>query len=335
MIKTASHWKKLEGDKVQCELCPHQCKIPKGKKGICGVRENRDGVLYSLIYGSASSVAIDPIEKKPLFHFYPSSRVLSFGTVGCNLRCKHCQNYEISQASPEETHLREVTPQEAVELAEVHKCKSIAWTYNEPIIWHEYALDSMKLCKQAGIHTVYVTNGYIKEEPLEEIAPYLDAANVDVKAFNERFYREIVGGELEPVLETCRFLANYGVHLEVTYLLIPTLNDSPVEISKFCEWVANELGKDTPTHFTAFFPCYKLTYIPPTPKSTLIKAYEIAKSSNLNYPYLGNVPHTNYENTFCPYCKQVAIERYGFSVSLIGIKDGKCASCGKILPIKM
>jgi pyruvate formate lyase activating enzyme len=335
MIKRASHWKKLEGKKVQCELCPHECIIANGKKGICRVRENRDGALYSLIYGSTSSVAIDPIEKKPLFHFYPGSRVLSFGTVGCNLRCKHCQNYEISQASPEELHLKDVMPQEAIELAETHNCKSIAWTYNEPIIWHEYALDSMKLCKQAGIYTVYVTNGYIKEEPLKEIAPYLDAANVDVKAFDEDFYRKIAGGELEPVLETCKFLSTYGVHLEITYLLIPTLNDSSAELSKFCEWVANELGEDTPTHFTAFFPYYKLTHIPPTPKSTLTKAYEIAKSSNLKYPYLGNIPHTPYENTFCPYCKQLVIERYGFSVSLEGIKDGKCASCGRTLPIRM
>ena len=334
MIKRALHWKKLEGDKVQCELCPHECKISKGKRGICGVRENKEGELYSLIYGSTSSVAVDPIEKKPLYHFYPGSRVLSLGSVGCNFKCKHCQNFGISQASPEEPYLKDIMPDEALELAHSRNCKSIAWTYNEPVIWHEYTLDSMKLCKKSGIFTIYVTNGYINEEPLKEIVPYLDAANVDVKAFDEAFYQKIVGGELKPVLKTCEFLSNHGVHLELTYLLIPSLNDSADEIKKFCEWIAKKLGEETPTHFSAFFPSYKLTNVPPTPKSTLIKAHELAKSSNLKYVYLGNISHTRYENTFCPYCNNLVIERHGFFVNMKGIKDGKCSSCGMPLSIK-
>jgi pyruvate formate lyase activating enzyme len=333
MQKDARFWKTSGDKKVQCHLCPHNCNIKDGRLGICSVRKNENGKLYTLIYGSCSSVAADPIEKKPLYHFYPGTNAFSLGTVGCNFKCEHCQNYSISTASPEYFYIREIMPKQAVELAREQNCQGIAWTYNEPTIWHEYSFDSAKLAKKAGLYTVYVSNGYINEEPLKDIAPFLDAMNVDVKAFNERFYKKICKARLEPVLQTCERAKELNIHLEVTYLVIPGYNDSTDEVRRFCSWVVEKLGSSTPVHFSRFHPYYKMTNVSMTPIETLLRIYDIAKETGILYPYLGNVSHGGYENTACPSCGNLCIERYGYSINLNGIRDGKCVKCGNTIPI--
>ncbi len=328
----AKHWTKLEDNKVRCELCPFRCVLKEGQTGVCRVRKNIGGKLYSLIYGGVSSMAVDPIEKKPLFHFHPSSQVFSLSTVGCNLRCKHCQNWEISQTGPNEfPYLREYSPEEIVAMALNYD--GVAWTYNEPTIWHEFTLDTSKLLKKEGLYTVYVTNGYINEEPLREIAQYLDAMNIDVKAFNDEFYRKIVGGRLEPVLNTVKIAHSLGKHIELTYLIIPTLNDKEEEIKKFAEWVYS-LSPEIPVHFSRFFPMYKLTNLPPTPVKIVHKAYEIAKKVGLEYVYLGNTWEPKYESTYCPNCGNLLIDREYYTTRVVGLtKDGKCKKCGKKINI--
>ena len=333
MKKEAKFWVSTEKQEVQCLLCPHTCKIKKDQRGICGVRKNEDGKLYTLIYGSYSSVAIDPIEKKPLYHFHPGSNILSFGTVGCTFQCSHCQNYTISTAHPEDIYLQELSPEEAVKMAKKYDCQGIAWTYNEPTIWYEYSLDTAKQAKKNNLYTVYVTNGYINQEPLKELSKYLDAMNIDVKAFNDDFYKKICKARLQPVLQTCETAKNLGIHLEITYLVIPGYNDSMEEIKEFCRWVAEKLGSDTPLHFSRFHPDYKMTNIPMTPIKTLLKIYETAKNIGIQYPYLGNVPHGDYENTICPKCGNICIERYGYTTRLIGLKNGRCTKCDTPLPI--
>jgi pyruvate formate lyase activating enzyme len=333
MKKEARFWQPLENNKVQCLLCPHTCKINTNKRGICGVRENEDGKLVSLISGSCSSIADDPIEKKPLYHFYPGSLVLSLGSVGCTFRCAHCQNYSISTATPDEGYLQEVSPEDSVVLAKDHGCRGIAWTYNEPTIWHEYAFDTMQRAKKEGLYTVYVTNGYINEAPLKELSLYLDAMNIDVKAFTESFYKNICKARLEPVLRTCEQAKQLGIHLELTYLVIPGKNDTMDEIHRFCEWVVEKLGKDTPVHFSRFHPEYNLSDIPPTSKESLLQIFKIAQTTGLLYPYLGNIAHGDYDNTLCPVCKKVVIERHGFSAALKGLKEKNCRFCGTRLPI--
>ena len=333
MIKEAKFWNAIADKNVQCLLCAHTCIIKDGKRGICGVRENEGGRLYTLIYGSYSSMAVDPIEKKPFFHFCPGTDVLSFGTAGCNFRCDHCQNSSISAARPEDIHLREISPEKAVELTKEHGCRGIAWTYNEPTIWHEYTLDSAKLAKKAGLSTMYVTNGYINEEPLKEISPYLDAMNIDVKAFTDKFYRNICNAKLEPVLQTCEHAKELGIHIEVTYLVIPGHNDSIDEVKKFCKWVVEKLGNDTAVHFSRFRPDYNMRDVSATPIETLLKIYDIAKEIGILYPYLGNVPHGNYENTICPNCGNTCVERHGFVARLTGFSGGNCTKCGNSIPI--
>lgn len=333
MKKEARFWDELSDNKVQCHLCPHECSINPDDMGLCGVRKNENGSLYTLIYSSCSSVAVDPIEKKPLYHFYPGTNALSLGTVGCNFRCQHCQNFSIARGTPDDVSLRDVPPREAVDLAKQHGAQGIAWTYNEPTIWHEYTYDSAKLAKKEDLYTVYVTNGYITEDPLREIAPYLDAMNVDIKAFSEEFYRTICKGKLQPVLETCELADELGIHLEVTYLVIPTHNDTKEEIQAFCTWVHDKLGKDIPVHFSRFHPHYKMRDVPMTPTDTLLKAREIAMETDLTYVYLGNVPHGEYENTVCPNCGALLIERSGFRATITGLKDSKCSQCGADIPI--
>jgi len=333
MKKEARFWKPIGDKKIQCQLCPHNCKINDDKTGICGVRKNENGKLYTLIYASCSSIAADPIEKKPLYHFHPGTNALSLGTVGCNFKCDHCQNYSISTATPDYFNIRDIPPEEAVKLAKENGCQGIAWTYNEPTIWHEYSYDSAKLAKKAGLYTCYVSNGYINKEPLEELSPYLDAINVDVKAFHDDFYKKICKARLTPVIETCEYAKKLGLHLEVTYLVIPGYNDSVDEIKQFCNWVVEKLGSDTPVHFSRFHPDYKMTNVPMTPLDTLLKAYNIAKETGVLYPYLGNVPHGDYDNTLCPKCGYTLIERYGYSISINGIKDGKCIKCGQTVPV--
>jgi len=333
MKREASFWKKIEDKKVQCSLCSHNCKINEGKIGICGVRRNENGKLYTLIYGSCSSLAADPIEKKPLYHFYPGTNAFSMGTVGCNFKCNHCQNYTISTAGPQFHYMRELTPEQVVELAKEYSCQGVSYTYNEPTIWHEFCFDSAKLVKKAGLYTCYVSNGYISEDALKDISPYLDAMNIDVKAFNDDFYKKICKARLEPVLKTCELAKELNIHIELTYLVIPGYNDSIDEVKKFCNWIVEKLGNFIPVHFSCFHPDYNMTNVPRTPMETLLRIYEIAKKSGILYPYLGNVTHGNYENTFCPKCGSVCIERNGYSINLDGFIDDKCVKCGNILPI--
>ncbi|WP_094226606.1 AmmeMemoRadiSam system radical SAM enzyme [Methanolobus psychrotolerans] len=334
MIKEAMLYEKLEDGKVQCNLCSHRCKISPGKRGFCDVRENREGTLYTLNYNVVSSEALDPIEKKPLFHFYPGSLVYSLGTIGCNFRCKHCQNWTISQIGIDQANAIEISAETAVKKAVASGARAIAWTYNEPTIWFEYTYDCARLAKEAGLVTVYVTNGYITREGLEMIAPYLDAFRVDIKAFTEDFYRKIASAKLAPVLESAKLARELGMHVEVVNLVIPTLNDAPDEIREMSKWIHDNLGADTPVHFTRFHPYYKLQDIPSTSLKSLERAYEIAKEEGLSYVYLGNVPGTEYENTFCPKCGELLIQRGMFSIELNRLTDGRtCPHCGRSISV--
>ncbi|MEF8879355.1 MAG: AmmeMemoRadiSam system radical SAM enzyme [Candidatus Thermoplasmatota archaeon] len=329
MKKKARFWETIKDSQVECKLCNQNCKIKNNQTGFCGVRKNEGQKLYTLIYGSCSSVAVDPIEKKPLYHFKPGTKALSLGTVGCNFRCMHCQNATISRASPDDfPYMKNYSPEEIVSLAKDKGCEGIAWTYNEPGIWYEFSFDTAKLAHEEGLYNVYVTNGYIQEEPLREIAPYLDALNIDVKAFNNDFYKEVCKARLKPVLESCELSKKLGLHLEVTYLIIPGYNDSEEEIQDFCSWVTEKLGEETPVHFSRFHPDYKMRDVSMTSIETMNQAHEIAKESGIQHPYLGNVPPGKHDNTFCPNCNNICISRRGFSAQKKGLKESRCSKCG-------
>lgn len=325
-MKEAMFWKEENG-KVRCELCNNNCLIANGKRGFCRVRENIDGILYSLVYGKASSIASDPIEKKPLFNFYPGSYVWSYGTVGCTFRCDYCQNHTISQAGPESHRLFNVTVEEVIKDAKSHVCKGIAWTYNEPTVWYEFTYDASKLAKKEGLYTVYVTNGYMKEEPFRKIAPYIDAINLDVKTFIEENHKKMSKTNLKPVLNFAKVAKELKKHLEIAYLVVPTHSASFEQITEFCKWVVNDLGKETPVHFLRYRPMYKF-FEPETPMDILLKSYEIANDVGLEYIYLGNVRHGKWDNTYCPNCKSVVIDRKGYYIKKY-YKDGKCINCGE------
>lgn len=326
--KEAYLYDRLDDDTVKCKVCSHRCTIKDGKRGFCQTRENTGGTLYTLIYGLVSSEAVDPIEKKPLYHLLPGSRSYSLGTIGCNFRCMHCQNWNISQARLEESYVRYISPGDAVNNALGSGSKSIAWTYNEPTIWYEYTYDTAKLAKEAGLKTIYVTNGYITPEALEHISPYLDAFRVDIKAFNDEFYKKTCSAKLKPVLESTQLAKKLGIHVEIINLVIPTLNDSPEEIKAMSEWIRDSVGTDTPVHFTRFHPDYNMTQLPPTPLRTLERAYDIAKKAGIKYVYLGNVFDHEYENTYCPACRKLLIKRAGFGTVANDLtKDGACPIC--------
>jgi pyruvate formate lyase activating enzyme len=319
------------GDRVKCRLCPHRCTISEAKRGLCGVRENMGGVLYSMVFGKPAALHIDPIEKKPLFHFLPGTATYSVSTVGCNLRCQHCQNWEISQA-PKEGGLIEgedIMPEEIVEAAVRTRCKSISYTYTEPTIFMEYALDTSKLAVQKGLKNVFVSNGYMTEDAIEAVSPYLHADNVDLKAFTDKFYRDVCGASLEPVLSTLKSLVRRKVWVEVTTLIIPTLNDDRNELKQIAQFIKGELGDFVPWHVSSFHPDYKLTSLPPTDALIIRDAVRIGKEEGLKYVYAGNVPHGDYENTYCPKCGKLLIERHGFKVSNIHITCGKCGFCNE------
>ncbi len=334
MIKEAMFCEKIENNRVHCNLCAQSCKIAQGKRGFCGVRENREGDLYTLIYGTVSSEAIDPIEKKPLYHFYPGSYVYSVGSIGCNFRCKHCQNWSISQASLEDAYTMDIMPEELIERALLSRSKSIAWTYNEPTIWHEYTSECAKLAKAAGLGTIYVTNGYITSEALRHIAPYLDAANIDIKAFSEKFYHDVASAKLAPVLEATALAKQLGIHVEITTLIIPEANDSLDELRQLSRWVYENLGPETPLHFTRFHPQYQMQNLYPTPVKTMQEACKIATEEGLKYVYMGNVPGSDRNNTFCPICGNLLISRGFFDIEKYNITPEKtCPKCGEHIPI--
>jgi len=328
--KEASFYKRLADKFVQCQLCPRQCRIPSGKRGFCRVRENKDGTLYTLSYSKPVSITYnDPIEKKPLFHFLPTETTFSVATAGCNLRCLFCQNWEISQAAPDEIEYRYVEPKELVRMAVESGRKVIAYTYTEPTIFYEYMYECAQLARQAGLKNVMHSNGYIQEEPLRKLAKFLDAANIDLKGFSDDFYSRVSSGTLEPVLRSLKVLKEEGVHLEITNLILSGYNDDPELIRKMCLWIKENLGADTPVHFSRAFPMYKLTSINPTPVETLHKAREIALDCGLRYVYIGNVAGDPAENTYCPRCKKVIVERKGYFVVNVGLESGRCKFCGE------
>jgi len=328
-MKEALFYKKLKNKYVKCVLCPNFCTINEGNYGSCRVRKNIGGKLYALTYGKPCSTAIDPIEKKPLFHFLPGKNAYSIATVGCNLHCKFCQNWQISQAYPNEIPFSNLEPEEVVEDAIANKCKIISYTYTEPTIFYEYVFDIAKIARKKGLKNTMITNGYINLEPLRKLYKYIDGANVDLKSFSDEFYRKICFGKLEPILDAIKEMKKLGVWIELTNLIIPTLNDEKKQIQEMCKWIVENVGKDCPLHFSRFFPMYKLTGIEPTPKSTLIKAMEIAKNEGIEYVYMGNLFVEKEENTYCPKCGELIIKRAGFSVLENKIKNGKCPKCGK------
>ena len=320
-------YERLEGNLVQCHLCNHHCRINEGKRGICGVRENMSGTLYSLVYGRLVSSAVDPIEKKPLYHFLPGSRAYSIATVGCNFRCLNCQNYDVSQIPKPQKPIigRNVTPTQIVEAARSYQCEIIAYTYSEPTIFFEYAYETAKLASKEGIKNVFVTNGYIAEEPLKAIAPYLDAANIDLKSFSDDFYRKVCGARLEPVLEAIRLYKELGIWIEITTLVIPSLNDSEENFKKIAEFIKN-LDEGIPWHISRFFPAYELIDLPPTPIEDLDKARKIGLETGLKYVYQGNVIGGG-ENTYCHSCGRLLVERHGYRVDQYDVKGSRCRFC--------
>jgi pyruvate formate lyase activating enzyme len=327
-MKEAMFYEKLDDNVVNCNLCSHRCKITSSKRGICGVRENRNGTLYSLVYGKAVARAVDPIEKKPFFHFLPGSRAYSIATVGCNFRCGNCQNFEISQMPKDRNIImgQDVSPEEIVMSAKRNNCESIAYTYTEPTIFFEYAYDTAKLASKEGIKNVFVTNGYITEEALNEIEPYLDAANIDLKSFSEDFYRKNCGARLNPVLDSIRLHKSLGIWIEITTLIIPTLNDSEEELRKIAEFI-KEVGEEIPWHISQFYPMYKLLDLPRTPIATLRRAREIGLEVGLRHVYEGNVPGEAGENTYCHECGKLLIRRYGYQILENKIKKSACSYC--------
>ncbi len=320
VMEEARFYEKLGDKKVQCHLCPHECVIADGKKGVCRVRENQSGTLYSLIYQQLSSHSVDPVEKKPLYHFHPGSSAFSIGTIGCNLSCDFCQNWEISQGT---VSTYTMTSEEVVELTKHYGCESIAYTYNEPIIWYEFVYDTAVLAKKEGISNILVTNGFIREEPLRNLLPLIDALNIDVKAFTDAFYRKLCHAKLSPVLKTTEIAKKHS-WVEITTLLIPGENDSPEEIKALVDWVAS-LGAETPLHFSRYFPNYKLN-LQSTPVETLERARSLALEK-LRYVYIGNVWGHEGDNTYCYNCSEPLIRRRGFSVSVVGLKDTACKTC--------
>jgi len=318
-----------ENGVIHCHLCNHECKIKEGNFGICRVRRVINGELLAESYARVSSEAVDPIEKKPLYHFLPGTTSYSLGSIGCNFSCAHCQNWQISVAGLDFFRLKTINPEDGVKRALMKGCSSVSWTYNEPTIWYEYTQDMGKIAHDTGIKTVYVTNGYMTESALTDLAPYLDAWRVDIKAFTEEFYHKVCRAHLQPVLDSTVRAKELGLHVEVVNLLIPGLNDSIEEIDSLIEWVINFLGPQTPLHFTRFHPDYKLHDIPATPLKTLERAYNLSKEKGLQFPYLGNVSGHMYENTWCPSCNNLLIERTGNSIGSIHLKGSKCAYCGE------
>jgi len=333
-MKEALFYEKLEGGKVKCGLCRFRCLIAVGRRGLCGVRENRDGVLYSLVYGISVAEQVDPIEKKPLFHFLPGSRSYSFATMGCNFRCRHCQNFSISQPPRENGRIlgSRLLPDEIVARALAADCRSISYTYTEPTIFFEYAYDTAVLAHRAGLKNVFVTNGYMTEEALSFLHPFLDAANIDLKGFTDSFYRDIVGGaELGEVLASIRLHQRLGIWLEITTLIIPGLNDSDEELTAIARFIADEIGSDTPWHVSRFYPTYRMTDRPGTPIETLRRARQIGIAAGLRHVYEGNVPGAGGENTWCPGCSALLVSRCGFRIEEISVRNGKCPSCGSVV----
>lgn len=325
--KLSPYFTSLGNNTIRCELCPHQCEVKEGERGFCRVRENVKGEYYSLVYGNPCAVHVDPIEKKPFFHVLPATKSFSIATAGCNFTCKFCQNWAISQAQPDDTMNYKLSPEEVIKLSIQYQCKSVASTYVEPTIFMEYMLDIGRLCKQNGLLKVMHSNGYVNPGPLMDLCKYLDAACIDLKGITEEYYQEMSGGSLKPVLTTLKTLKQHNIYTEIVTLVIPGKNDDPNHLKKLCQWVKTELGADVPIHFSRFYPTYKLKMIPPTPVTTLEQARQIALSEGLHYVYIGNVPGHEGENTFCPNCQKKIIQRMGYEIKSVSMKNGRCQYC--------
>jgi pyruvate formate lyase activating enzyme len=333
MKKEAYLYDRPEKGKVVCLTCQRRCVISEGKKGWCRTRINEGGRLYSLIYGEISSLSINPIEKKPVYHFYPGSRWLSIGSLGCNFRCPGCQNWDIAHWKEETMYTEYISPENLVSRAKATECIGISWTFNEPVLWFEYTLDSAKHAKDKGLYTNYVTNGFISQEAFDKIAPFLDVYRVDIKGFSDRTYRRI--GHIKRfrgILEIAEKAKKYGMHVEVVTNIIPGFNDNKTELRDIASWIKNNLGPETPWHVTRFYPHYKLSHLSPTPVSDLEEAWRTGKDEGLWYVYLGNVPGHKWENTYCHRCGKLLIERYVFEIAKNEIKDGRCPECGTLIP---
>ncbi len=328
-LKEAMFYIKLDEDTVQCLLCPRRCVLQEGARSFCRVRENSSGKLYTLVYELACTVHTDPIEKKPIYHMLPGTLAYSIATAGCNLRCKFCQNWQISQMPPEKTNNITLSCKDVVKKAKEAGCHSIAYTYTEPNIFYEYAIDTAKLAKKEGIKNIFVTAGFINPEPLNELCNYLDAANVDLKGFDKGYLREVCAQELDPLLDALLIYKKRGVLLEITNLIVPTLNDDMKTIKKMCVWIKQNLGEEIPLHFSRFWPMYKLKNLYPTPLETLIEARNTALAAGLKYVYIGNIPRHPSNNTYCPNCKKLLIERKGYLVTQNNIANSKCKYCSE------
>ena len=317
-----------QGMYVRCELCPHRCVLADGERGRCRVRENRGGKLYTFVYGNPCAVHVDPIEKKPFFHFLPGTNAFSLATAGCPLRCQYCQNYTISQYPPEETQNADLPPAEVVAASVQQGAPTIAYTYSEPTAFYEYMLDTARLGRRAGLRSAVISSGYVNQEPLRELCQAVDAIKIDLKGFNDDFYREVCSGTLQPVLDAIRAIHEEGVHLEIVNLVVPTLNDDPAVLRALTEWGVESVGPEVPLHFTRFHPDYQLQNLPDTPVEALGEARQAAMEAGLHYVYVGNVPGHEGNHTYCPNCGRMIIERAGMSTEAMHMVDGKCGYCG-------
>jgi pyruvate formate lyase activating enzyme len=328
-IREARFYEKLPYKKIKCKLCPRECVIDDRERGYCGVRENRGGVYYTLVHSRVCAAHIDPIEKKPFFHFCPGTLAFSVATAGCNVNCKMCQNWDISQVRPEQVRATYLPPAKLAELAHDNRCVSVAYTYSEPVIFYEYMTDSAEAARARGVKNVVVSGGYIHTEPLKKLCGAVDAIKVDLKAFSQKFYKEVVNGELKPVLDALVTMRKLGMWTEIVYLVVPTLNDGDAEFKSLARWVKSELGPDVPVHFSRFHPEYLLKNLPPTPLETLERAKAAADAEGLHYVYVGNVPGHPAESTYCPKCHRTVIKRMGFYIEGVYLRDGRCQYCGR------
>lgn len=328
-----SPWFRPTGDgTVQCRLCPHACSLAPGERSACRARENRDGQGVTLTYANPALIQEDPVERKPFFHVVPGSRALSVSTAGCNLHCKFCEVWDMALVRPEDVHAYDLPPGDVVELARKAGLRSVSFAFGEPVVFYEYMLEVAELAREAGMLNLLHTAAFIRPEPLKALCGVVDAANVDLKGFDPEFYRNVVGGELEPVLDALRIIRRSGVHLEITSVVIPTLNDDMAVLAEMCRWIAGELGPDTPLHLARFYPLYRLSALPRTPVSILDRARETALEAGLHFVYVAKVPGHDGENTFCPDCGQALITRVGFIVDQMRVKDGRCPECHREMP---
>jgi len=329
--KEAMFYEKLDGNKIQCNICFRRCIVPPGGRGFCRVKENRDGRYYSLVYSSPSAVHVDPIEKEPQLHMLPGSEILCLGTAGCNFRCRHCHNWHLSQARPEDLDAYHLPPEKVIELAIQKDIPTISFTYNEPTVFYEYVYDIAVLAKKKGLKILWHSNGSMNPDPLRALLEYTDAVTIDLKGFTKKAYQNS-SAELKPVLETLKIIKQEGRWLEIVNLVIPTINDNPDDIRRMCEWIKENLGEEVPLHFSRFFPNYKLLHLPPTPIETLEDAYKIAKDTGLHYVTIGNVPGHKYNSTFCSKCGRRLIHRVHFQVSENNVVKGRCKFCNHKIP---